>query len=118
MKKEIIYFAHPIKSYHTNDEGHILRHLRTMYPNATIINPATTNNVGTFENCHQCMQEHMIPIFFRYIKECTIFAIWKERDSCGIRCELNKAWELDKKIIQLSIEVKEMNIGLQEYHYA
>ena len=115
--KETIYFAHPIKSYNTQDEQVVLSHLRMMYPGATIINPATMN-VSGFTNCKDCMKKAMIPIFFKHVKACTIFAIWNTRDSCGIRCELNKAWELGKKVIQIKIVVQLTEIGLQEYHYS
>ena len=116
MKGKYIYFAHPIKFYNTPKEADILREIRSMYSDYTIINPATLK-VGGFTTCGDCMAKIMTQIFFRWVEKCSIFIIWGERDSCGIRCELHKAWELGKKVIEVTYEPVLNPVSLQDYHY-
>jgi len=116
MKRKWIYFAHPIKTYNTKDEKAILNQIRLSYPDYEVINPADFGVVD-FRGCKNCMKEHMIPQHFKLIKHCTIIIVWGERDSCGIHCEVCKAWELGKEIVSASIKIELKPITLQEYHY-
>lgn len=117
MPKKSIYFAHPIKSYHTTMEAEILRVIGDRFPGYRIINPADMRVSGGFVNCKDCMNRHMRPKFFKKVAEANIFVVWGERDSCGIRCELHKAWELNKEVYEVRQTVNVVPITLQEYHY-
>jgi hypothetical protein len=104
--KEKLYFAHPISHYNSSDEKLIIEELRKLFPSATIINPATDiprPKVTGYMDCKDCMQKHMKPIYFKAIAKCDIFAIWSPRDTCGIRCELHKAWELGKEVVSVNV---------------
>lgn len=116
--KKKLYFAHPISTYGSQEERIVLDYLKIKYPDYDIVNPATMNPVGVFTGCKDCMNLHMKPVFFKYVKNCSLFVIWDYKDSCGIRCELQRAWELGKKIIRVSIHVTEEHCTLQEYHYS
>ncbi len=115
-KNKMIYFAHPIKTYKTRKESEILAGIRTSFPGHSIIDPADMKVAG-FVDCKDCMKNHMIPTFFKRIKECDILIIWGERNSCGIRCELNKAWELGKEVYEVQYSPCFSKISLQDYHY-
>lgn len=116
-KRTTIYFAHPIRTYHSKEEEDIIRLLLQVYPKAKIINPGTMPMVSKFRGCEDCMKHAMRPIFFKQIKRCTIFVIWNPIDSCGIRCELHKAWELGKKVLHFTTTTQYEEICLQTYHY-
>lgn len=121
--KGTIYFAHPVRFYSSRDEGIVLKHLHKRFPGYRIVNPKDISH-PTHSDCRQCMREIMIPVFFKAIAKCTLFVIWNPVNSCGIRCELHKAWELNKPVKKLSLSplsstgVYSESIELQEYHYS
>lgn len=115
-----IYFAHPVKTYGTNEAFEILRALKREYPNYDIIDPEDISLPSGWVSCKECMQNHMKVVFFPEIERCDKFAIWAPIVSCGIGCEIHKAWELGKEIIYVSYfagEVEFEDMTLQDYHY-
>lgn len=99
-----IYFAHPIKFYHTPDEQKVITAIKQTYPGFDIVNPADFNLPRTpFTSCADCMRTHMKPIFFKRLRYCDTFVIWRPINSCGIMCELHKAAELGKDLYEARI---------------
>jgi len=118
MKTKYIYFAHPIKKYHTEEEKVIINLVRKRYPEYKIINPATIKVDVAHQGCEQCMREIMRPIFFKQIAKCKKFLLWNATGSCGVICELHEAWRLGKEIIQVDLTPRLVEVKLQDYHYA
>jgi len=115
-----IYFAHPIKTYATPQALKIRKALKQEYPGYQIVDPEDLNPPEPWTSCRQCMDKHMGKIFFPAIEQCEKFAIWAPIITCGIECELHKAWELGKELIYISHQFGEVdleNTTLKELHY-
>lgn len=115
----MLYFSHPVKTYNTLEEALILEALEKEYPEHKILNPASLGIPSRLHSCRECMGKDMKTTFFPLIERADVFAIWAPISSCGVRCELTKAWELEKPIIYTSLlpdRVEFESLTLQEYH--
>ena len=115
-----IYFAHPIRTYATEEALEVLKALKREYPDYKIVDPEDFDVKTPWKSCRQCMDEKMKKIFFPKIDECEKFAIWAPITTCGIECELHYAWQTGKELIYISYQFGEVDfedMTLQDYHY-
>lgn len=117
-----LYFAHPIETYAMPETQEILREIKRQYSGYKIIDPEDIELTwdGEFSSCRDCMERRKVELF-PLIEKCNLFAIWAPVNSCEIKCELYKAWELGKPAVHISYlfgEVDFEDITLKEYHLA
>lgn len=115
-----LYFAHPMRTYGTPEAAKILQALREEFKEHTILDPEEIETRAPWVGCHDCMQNRMKKLFFPLVAQAEIFAIWAPLATCGIKCELHKAWELGKRTILVCYsfgEIEFEDLTLQEYHY-
>ncbi len=118
-ERPTVYFAHPMRTYGTEESLKVFRALSRDYKDYRVIDPEDLD-AQPVKDCRQCMDEHMKKVFFPLIDKCAIIFIWAPLSTCGIKCELFYAWE-HKKPAQLIVlqddELEYEDLSLKEYHY-
>jgi len=89
----VIYFAHPMQTYGTPKERHVLNHIRDEFPTAKIIDPSKfSTNPDKFRFQH----------YLKHVKACDLFIFMPVRGDLigkGIYEEVKYAHKIGKRIL-------------------